>query len=235
MLPLRALKHSLTSFCGRVSLAQAGFQIILRDSYGPLRHTLPLTLAHRSFGMPPEAPSPSSSSSFEMVEHPSRLDRLRVKMVEGGHGKAARILGMASSEVDDGAPKTDLRRRSSHAVAGQTELAPDLGGDGGDVGTMARKPAPSQSGPSSSSVGDIEIEQERTRIEQETTAVFTHPAARFEQQTVWLPSDRLGVGDAAARDFEAHGVRATTRGATLTAKGKVEIHAGPPDDDLEEV
>jgi hypothetical protein len=39
----------------------AGFNMVINGSYGPLLHSLPLTLAHKSHGMPREPELPSSS------------------------------------------------------------------------------------------------------------------------------------------------------------------------------
>lgn len=74
-----------------------------------------------------------------------------------------------------------------------------------------------------------------SREEAEIEAAFTHPAAKLEQQTIWIPQDQLGIADEAVRDYRARGIKASNRGTTLTGKGKVEISEGPPEEDIEEV
>ena len=73
--------------------------------------------------------------------------------------------------------------------------------------------------------------QETARLRQATLAAFKHPAARVEQQTVWIPTDRLGLGEDAVRRYGAAGIRASTQGAALDGRGKVQVEEGPPDPD----
>ncbi|KAG8894679.1 hypothetical protein FRB99_001053, partial [Tulasnella sp. 403] len=45
-----------------------GFHIIINQSYGPLLHSLPLTLAHKSYGMPHQPSLPSGETGDEIAE-----------------------------------------------------------------------------------------------------------------------------------------------------------------------
>lgn len=72
-------------------------------------------------------------------------------------------------------------------------------------------------------------------IRRATLSAFIHPAAHVKQQTVWIPSDRLGIGEDAVRRYSAGGVQASTRGAILSERGKVRVEESPPDEDQQQV
>lgn len=116
-----------------------------------------------------------------------------------------------------------LRRRSSVRAHG------DVDGEGESEGER-------ESGTAGGAPGAaLEPEETAARARQAMLAAFTHPAARVEQQTVWLPYDRLGVGEDAVRRYGEAGVRASTQGATLNERSKVQVEEGPPDPDQQVV
>ncbi|KAG8926837.1 hypothetical protein FRC01_008317, partial [Tulasnella sp. 417] len=52
----------------------AGFHLILNQSYGPLLTALPLTLAHKSYGMPKQQSLPSGEPGDDMAEENAEAD-----------------------------------------------------------------------------------------------------------------------------------------------------------------
>lgn len=136
------------------------------------------------------------------------------------------------------APQDDieLRKRATHSTVNEEELVENDGNRKhgfsrftklGKHG-VARDDFADDSGPNSNGTMT-------PREEAELEAAFTHPAAKTEQQTIWIPQDQLGIADEAVRDYRARGIKASARGTTLTDKGKVEISEGPPEEDIEEV
>ena len=58
---------------------------------------------------------------------------------------------------------------------------------------------------------------------------FAHPAISRRQRTVWIPRDPDGVAQSEEEACRAAGVRASSEGALVDRKGKVDITAPPPD------
>lgn len=52
----------------------AGFHFVLNQSYGPLLHSLPLTLAHKSYGMAKQPSLPSGEPGDDMAEENAEAD-----------------------------------------------------------------------------------------------------------------------------------------------------------------
>ncbi|KAI5480450.1 AMP deaminase [Pseudohyphozyma bogoriensis] len=63
---------------------------------------------------------------------------------------------------------------------------------------------------------------------------FDHPATYEDQQTVWFPVDEAGLYKGEEEATRAAGVKVSTQGATMDAKGKVDITRSPPDDPWDE-
>ncbi|KAG9019793.1 hypothetical protein FRB90_007936 [Tulasnella sp. 427] len=55
-------------------LFSAAFHFVLNQSYGPLLHSLPLTLAHKSYGMPRERSLPSGEPEDDMAQENADAD-----------------------------------------------------------------------------------------------------------------------------------------------------------------
>jgi len=58
---------------------------------------------------------------------------------------------------------------------------------------------------------------------------FAHPALTRPQRVVWIPEDTLGLGEEEVKANGEMGVLATTQGAKLDEKGRVEITRPPVD------
>lgn len=139
--------------------------------------------------------------------------------VQGSGGDDTDLVRRSPRE-EDKQGDIELRKRVTDASADEEEL---VGNDG-----VARRdhasglPATGTSTP-------------RSREERALEQAFTHPAAKTEQQTIWVPVDALGLGEEAVRDMKALKIRASNHGAHLSEKGKVDISESPPDEDAETV
>lgn len=52
---------------------------------------------------------------------------------------------------------------------------------------------------------------------------FAHPAISRPQRTVWIPRDSLGLGEEEVAGCEEMGLTASTQGAVMNEKGKVDV------------
>jgi len=59
---------------------------------------------------------------------------------------------------------------------------------------------------------------------------FDHPSTYERQPIIWIPKDPTGLGEQEAKVNRESNVEATTEGAKMDEKGKVQIFKSPPDD-----
>jgi hypothetical protein len=145
----------------------------------------------------------------------------------------------AGVPLHESTPQDDieLRKRATHSTVTEEELVEHDGHKKHGFGGLGRfaKGSPRHDDVEGSKSNSNGTTTPSAREEAELEAAFTHPAAKTEQQTIWVPQDQLGLADEAVRDYRARGIKASARGTTLTDKGKVEISEGPPEEDIEEV
>ncbi|KZT65313.1 DUF221-domain-containing protein [Daedalea quercina L-15889] len=178
----------------------AFFHLILDNSYDPLIHVLPLTLAGEDqvladpnrHAAERELCDNASVTSMDAAQTEKRHDqemRARTGSQASGDGKA-RVKTVESAEPD----------------ADADMLAP---------GTAAE----------SRRVSQISV---RGIDEEEGPKDFYHPASVEPQQTIWLPRDPLGLCDAEEAAIRERGIRVASEDARMDDKGHVDISGAPP-------
>jgi hypothetical protein len=213
---------------------QAGFQYTLQDSYKPLKESLPLSLAHRSYGMPHESGHGGSvidpqeaqrlldPNNVEPTE--SRTDeRKPLRSSESAPGsKDGFMPGSGAPHSTDGAgsrPPMDGRRPSGMELQDHDGSRHSLDNEDDDAreelqdGVARKDHARRGSADSGHLAGGKKSKEER-----ELEEAFAHPATCAEQQILWLPKDNLGLAEEAVRNLKEYKIHATTRDAQLDAK-----------------
>jgi hypothetical protein len=59
---------------------------------------------------------------------------------------------------------------------------------------------------------------------------FAHPAVSRPQRVVWMPQDRLGLGEEEERVCREAGIEASVAGALMDGKGNVDVVGRPSDE-----
>ncbi|KAH7332874.1 DUF221-domain-containing protein [Rhizoctonia solani] len=181
----------------------AGYHFVINDSYNALLHPLPLTLAHKSHGMPREH---HSSQDDEAVRDEDELRE--------------RDFGRQSSSDSAARP---LTKNGEPLTAEQQVKLDKLERERAEHEMHARS-AP----PKSEKYGKNVAEEGKHNDGPED---FTHPAAIEPQRVVWLPRDALGVAEAEEYELRSEGIEASTENATIDEKGHVELTGPPPGGD----
>ncbi|EUC55080.1 RSN1-overexpression rescues sro7/sop1 in NaCl-like protein, putative [Rhizoctonia solani AG-3 Rhs1AP] len=183
----------------------AGYQFIINDSYNGLLHALPLTLAHKSHGMPKE-------------HHPSQDEDL----VRDEDDMRERDFGRQSSSDSARRP---LNKDGQPLTAEQQAKLDQLQQEHAEHEMQART-APRKTEKYGKNVAE---EGKRNDGPED----FEHPAAVEPQRVVWLPKDPLGVAEAEERELKQQGIEVSTENAVMDEKGHVELTGAPPggDDD----
>lgn len=184
----------------------AFFHTILNNSYGPLIHSLPLTLAHKSYGMPHNGENDEEIGGDDGDDFGGDEEASPVKESNGQQTiavTAGKRLARPEDDITSGKP---LPPSSSVLAEVQHNQGP---------------------GPSADYGASVPVEGKRN----EGPTDFNHPASVEPQRIVWLPQDPLGLGDIEARELNAKGVEASTENATMDPKGTVDIHGHPPGSD----
>ncbi|KAG8731630.1 hypothetical protein FRC11_003222 [Ceratobasidium sp. 423] len=177
----------------------AGYHFVLNDSYNALLHPLPLTLAHKSYGMPKEH---HPSQDDEAVRDEDEL-RERDFARQPSSDSAIRPLRKEEPLTIEQRAKLDRieRERAEHE--------------------MYAKMAPTKS----EKYGKNVAEEGKQNDGPED---FTHPAAIEPQRVVWLPRDPLGVAEAEESELKSQGIEVSTENAVMNEKGDVELTGPPP-------
>ncbi|KAB5589777.1 hypothetical protein CTheo_6774 [Ceratobasidium theobromae] len=176
----------------------AGYHFVLNDSYNSLLHPLPLTLAHKSYGMPKE-------------HHPSQDD----EAVRSEDDLRQRDFGRQSSDQrpltrDGGEPLTAEQRAKLDQL--ERERAEH---------EMDAKISPAKAETYGKNVAEEGKQNEGPED-------FSHPAAVEPQRVVWLPRDPLGLGEAEERQLKSLGIEVSTENAEMDETGHVELRGPPP-------
>ncbi|KAI0631057.1 DUF221-domain-containing protein [Trametes polyzona] len=189
----------------------AFFHIIINNSYGPLTHFLPLTLADMTYG----STDPNVAAAAQELD-----DQASYKDVK-------------TSSTEKRASST--RKRVSPVGTVDSETS-DTGADGKAKGASTVEDV-EQERAASAKPGAPGLEQEDDRQssiqgvdEDAGPKDFYHPASVEPQPIIWLPRDPLGLGEAEERAIRAAGIKVSTRDAVMDDKGHVDIHGAPPEE-----
>ena len=190
----------------------AGYNIIINNSYGPLLNSLPLTLAHKSYGMPKETHTES-----EEIHDPDSSTSER----------APKPFARDPNAIEEHAT-TGNKRRSEDGVVGTRgfDKAKQLEANGDeedDVQALRERP---RSMPTDFN-HPASVEVSTSFISLPTH--FTDKHILQPQRPIWIPDDTLGLGRDEARRLREAGLDVATDDATMNEKGKVEIHGAPPE------
>lgn len=176
----------------------AFFHMIINNSYGPLLHALPLSLADKSYGMP--------RHSAEGEEQPL------IGQADDGFGGEEGKEKAAEAEVKDAharedGEQSDAESGDSHVAKKQvTGKQPVRGEDGAEYGAS--------------------VPMEGKRNDEPTD--FYHPASVEPLRVIWLPRDSLGLAEQEVRENQKLGIEASFEHAHMDEKGHVDIDGHPP-------
>jgi hypothetical protein len=175
--------------------------LIINSSYAPLIHPLPLTLAHKSHGMPKEH---HQSQNDDEVRDESDLQE-RDFGRQSSDNSGTRPLRVGEPLTAEQKAKVDKleRERAEHEMYAKS--APKKEEYGKNVAEAGKQ----NDGPED----------------------FTHPAAIEPQQVIWLPRDPLGLGVHEEKQLKSQGIEVSTENADLDEKGHVQLKGPPPGDD----
>lgn len=67
--------------------------------------------------------------------------------------------------------------------------------------------------------------------EDENDHAFDHPSTYADQVSIWIPKDILGLSNLLVKDLKDVGIDASDVGASMDAKGVVEVTRNPPDEE----
>lgn len=185
----------------------AGFHLILNDSYGPLLHSLPLSLVDRA--------SQDEVNNGEAPESFNEESPLHEKGANNGSTTTGAELGATRSD--------SLRRKPVPNARGEKieehELVARPRRDGGGGYDSNRTTNGDSSSPA---LNGGESEERYAGLRD-----FTHPALQ-PARIIWLPEDTLGLNVEEVKDIRARGIEVTTRGAYMNEKGTVDVNSYPP-------
>lgn len=193
----------------------AFFHLIINNSYGPLTHYLPLTLAEMAHGKK-----------------------------DGNVNAAAQELDQEAS-VHSIKPEQDKEAAEATATETRSvRKRPSVPGSIDEFPVPGKRPEQRDTDrPSIRSANrdaDADLEAGVAPKEQSETSIrgvdedvgpkdFYHPASVEAQPVVWLPRDSLGLADAEEKACRDVGVNVSTKDAVMDGKGRVEISGPPPD------
>lgn len=171
------------------------FNYIMNNSYKPLIHSIPLSIANRTYDAGNTAssrPPPPEREAAKLESDVRKKDYAPKKSESSSNPTSAGAVNAATA-VD----ANDTARSSFD-------------------GSRSSSPSPSAK----------PIDPEAS-----DSVDFRNPAAFEPQQTIWLPRDTLDLALDAERVIAGDGICVTTEGASMDAKGHVDVSAAPPDQD----
>ncbi|KAL7277352.1 hypothetical protein ACG7TL_009211 [Trametes sanguinea] len=190
----------------------AFFHIIINNSYGPLTHFLPLTLADMTHSADPnvaqanqeldDAASYKEPKSSEVEKRTPRQRTSPSNSVDSTSGKGKD----ATATVED-----VERGRASSAKPGAPGIERDFAHENGE------------------DAGADDVASVRGVDEDAGPKDFYHPATVEPQPIIWIPRDPLGLGVAEERALRDAGIKVSTKDAVMDGKGHVDIQGPPPD------
>jgi len=185
---------------------QAFFHAILNNSYGPLLHSLPLTLAHKSYGMPQTGENDEDIAAEDSDDF-------------GGDP--------SSEDQEDPKPSEKQKQKSKADAAAAASAKPTTTEPANQAGASSTIQHNQGPGPSAEYGASVPVEGKRN----EGPTDFNHPASVEPQRIVWLPRDPLGISDVEVRELNAHGVESSNENATISVAGTVDVESHPPGTD----
>jgi hypothetical protein len=204
----------------------AGYHYILRDSYGPLLHSLPLNLADQTYGIANIAhEDEDEDAGFERDFGEKKAvvpgDKLKSKDVADTDGaqqdiEASRIRKAEEEEAEFEA-RVDAGDPIAVATARQRANAAGASTSKDVTANAARR----RQGGGMTRFEDVLPSTESIHSE------FMHPALE-PQRIVWIPRDELGLGDSEVKENEKMGIASSDAGAALDVKGNVDVSSVPP-------
>lgn len=199
----------LRPLCLNFWFVQVFFNLMINNSYGPLLHALPLSLADKTYSASAQEAA-TSEDGHGPDNGPAAGSGTGVMLGAGASRAEPRRRSTAASE------DTDNRRYHTPAASEH-----DHGENGAPAGETESTKAPAS----------IKVVSQATEEEEYG---FEHPAASRPQRTVWIPKDVLGLGEEEERACLEAGVDVSLKDATMNEAGKVDISGGPPDLRVEE-
>ncbi|KAI0350828.1 DUF221-domain-containing protein [Trametes cingulata] len=185
----------------------AFFHMIINNSYGPLTHFLPLTLAEMTHG----AKDPNVAAAAQELDDQASFKDVRTSDVEK---KTARKRTSPSGSVDS----------TSGKAKGAATAIED-----------AERGRAASAKPGAPGVERTEEQESSIRGVDEDAGPkdFYHPASVEPQPIIWLPRDPLGLGEAEERAIREAGIKVSTKDARMDGKGHVDIEGPPPESDAD--
>ncbi|EIN08427.1 DUF221-domain-containing protein [Punctularia strigosozonata HHB-11173 SS5] len=224
------------------------FHMMINNSYGPLIHDLPLTLADKTHGLRQDSQAheakTTSSPDPDAEDAPRRRRRSRplsrmldlveperagssAQDVEGNPGKAKAFPAEQPNEAEMVYPPSPPTSNEPSTPGLKRRKS------GGSVASASTGHTMDSQGTSSSVREEFAAAEQGGEGEEDEDVGptdFNHPATAAEPPVIWIPKDDLGLGDYEAAASKKRGIEATTEGAHMDSKGHVEISTAPPDD-----
>ncbi|KAK7677350.1 hypothetical protein QCA50_019680 [Cerrena zonata] len=183
----------------------AFFHIIINNSYGPLIHSLPLTLADKSFGSLPD----------ENREEAERKLSQQAS-IEETKSKPEKKPPVADTDLEVG-------------TGASTSPNPAVDTRKSDKATVEHVPGSSEADAVSSRHSKTSDPPSIKALDEEAgPKEFYHPASVEPQRIIWLPKDQLGLAEAEVHAIREKGIEVSTENAKMNGKGQVDISGAPP-------
>lgn len=212
---------------------QIGFHLTLNDSYGPLSTALPLSLAHKSYGMPAESGHSDSVIGQDEEEQQNLIasssinnDKEPLNQSQIQSSNQSLPTPVAGSGGDTTKPPVAHRQQSGFEMQ-DNPVAQEWSRSSEDVeshsgAARAIKSKDFSNGEEEhlqgSTKGSGVATPPQSRDDRRLAAAFAHPATKDPQQIIWVPRDALGLGEEAVRLMKKLKIEATDKDATINEK-----------------
>ncbi|CAL1699363.1 unnamed protein product [Somion occarium] len=214
----------------------AFFHTVINNSYGPLIHALPVTLADKAGGNLPDENRIVAERELEEQE-----------LLEDGKGHIEKTPASPTAAATAGRQSTSSDT-PSHLKTGKAEpdnernvqreqpSSPPAASPQNTPTTPPTPPTSPNTPPTANTTPQTAVASDNPDIpsikaidEEEGHKEFYHPASVEPQRMVWIPKDQLGLGEAEASAIRERGIAVSTANAEMDAKGHVHISGPPPD------
>lgn len=231
----------------------AAVHFLLVNAYGPLRDSVPFSLAHltrRPHGSSNKMKGDDESFVSAKSQTPLNPSPPNERSEHGSNGSQN-----PSSSKGDYFPDPKPLRRDTKSWE---DIKWDSMAQDWEPGKQGESPPPSPAAiareHAKESIEMAELGRTSTRVDPEDDAeetaffavpggpgvypppptgldpaAFFHPATKNPQRTIWLPEDTLGMAAHEMKDNVDGGVLTTTNNAFLNSNGKVKVVGRPPD------
>lgn len=199
----------------------AAFQIIMKMGYGPLIEYLPLSVAGQLNPGPQDRYSGERNgrSSEHVQDSPSAYD----SPVQGDRKE--------KKEKDQSRESQDLEKYSAPAPADMRLIRDVLLGFPPQRPSTDEHNMPLRNEDSRAAETDHDAGDDDETLDEHA---FDHPAMYMEADTVWIPEDPNGLYRDEVEHTRSAGVDASSDGATMNEKGKVDVARAPPGEDWDD-